>query len=181
MPGYSKASRGLSVLLRVVGILTDTTISPGLPSRQRGDRWTIHAGRNLPDKEFRYHRTVIVTAAVYPGFGSRLAPLPLTYGHWAGFTPHTSSYEFAQCCVFGKQSPPPGFCDPLPHPKGHGVRAPLIPKLRGQFAEFLEESYPDRLRLLTQPICVDLRYGQLCFNGRDVVSWQPGVTPVGEV
>ena len=59
-----------------------------------------------------------------------------------------------------------------------GMRAPLIPKLRGQFAEFLKESYPDRLRLLTQSICVDLRYGRLCFNSRDVVSWQPGVTPV---
>ncbi len=30
------------------------------------------AGRNLPDKEFRYLRTVIVTAAVYRGFGSLL-------------------------------------------------------------------------------------------------------------
>ncbi len=30
------------------------------------------AGRNLPDKEFRYLRTVIVTAAVYWGFGSVL-------------------------------------------------------------------------------------------------------------
>ncbi len=29
------------------------------------------AGRNLPDKEF-YLRTVIVTAAVYWGFGSKL-------------------------------------------------------------------------------------------------------------
>ena len=36
----------------------------------------LRAGRNLPDKEFRYLRTVIVTAAVYWGFGSelRLAP-----------------------------------------------------------------------------------------------------------
>ena len=35
---------------------------------------TIRAGRNLPDKEFRYLRTVIVTAAVYWGFDSmRLA------------------------------------------------------------------------------------------------------------
>ena len=58
--------------------------------------------------------------------------------------------------------------------------APLIPKLRGQFAEFLEESYPERLRLLTQPICVDLRYGQLCFKDYDVVSWQYEVTLVGE-
>ena len=34
--------------------------------------YTIRAGRNLPDKEFRYLRTVIVTAAVYWGFNSRL-------------------------------------------------------------------------------------------------------------
>ena len=32
----------------------------------------IRAGRNLPDKEFRYLRTVIVTAAVYRGFNSGL-------------------------------------------------------------------------------------------------------------
>ncbi len=32
----------------------------------------LRAGRNLPDKEFRYLRTVIVTAAVYWGFGSEL-------------------------------------------------------------------------------------------------------------
>ncbi len=40
--------------------------------RQRGDRYAIRAGRNLPDKEFRYLRTVIVTAAVYRGFKSEL-------------------------------------------------------------------------------------------------------------
>ena len=34
--------------------------------------YTIRAGRNLPDKEFRYLRTVIVTAAVYRGFNSYL-------------------------------------------------------------------------------------------------------------
>ena len=36
----------------------------------------IRAGRNLPDKEFRYLRTVIVTADIHGGFGSglRLAP-----------------------------------------------------------------------------------------------------------
>ena len=39
-------------------------------SCSKGDRYTIRAGRNLPDKEFRYLRTVIVTAAVYRGFGS---------------------------------------------------------------------------------------------------------------
>ena len=69
---YSKAPWGLSVPPRVSGVFTRTTISPGLPSRQRTDRYTFRAGRNLPDKEFRYLRTVIVTAAVYRGFISGL-------------------------------------------------------------------------------------------------------------
>ena len=68
----SKGSRGLSVPLRVIGIFTDTTISPSSRLRQCPDHYTIRAGRNLPDKEFRYLRTVIVTAAVYRGFNSRL-------------------------------------------------------------------------------------------------------------
>ena len=61
---YSKGSRGLSVLSWVNGIFTATTISPSLSLRQRPDRYAIRAGRNLPDKEFRYLRTVIVTAAI---------------------------------------------------------------------------------------------------------------------
>lgn len=69
---YSKGSRGLFVPLRVIGIFTDTTISPKSWLRQCPDRCTIRAGRNLPDKEFRYLRTVIVTAAVYWGFNSML-------------------------------------------------------------------------------------------------------------
>ena len=72
----SKGSRGLSVLLRVDGIFTATTISPSPSLRQRPDRYTIRAGRNLPDKEFRYLRTVIVTAAVYRGFNLELRPKP---------------------------------------------------------------------------------------------------------
>ena len=69
---YSKGARGLFVPLRVTGIFTDTTISPSSWPRQCPDRYTIRAGRNLPDKEFRYLRTVIVTAAVYRGFSSML-------------------------------------------------------------------------------------------------------------
>ena len=42
----------------------------------------------------------------------------------------------------------------------HLLRAPLLPKLRGQFAEFLNRGYPARLWILSSPICVDLRYGQ---------------------
>src|SRR5690606_40089807 len=56
----------------LIGIFTDTTISPSSWLRQCPDRYTIRAGRNLPDKEFRYLRTVIVTAAVYWGFNSML-------------------------------------------------------------------------------------------------------------
>src|SRR5574344_2423886 len=72
MLSCSKGSRGLFVPLRVIGIFTDTTISPSSRLRQCPDHYTIRAGRNLPDKEFRYLRTVIVTAAVYRGFNSRL-------------------------------------------------------------------------------------------------------------
>ena len=75
MLSYSKGSRGLSVPLRVSGIFTGTTISPSSWLRQCPDRYTIRAGRNLPDKEFRYLRTVIVTAAVYRGFDSELLPI----------------------------------------------------------------------------------------------------------
>jgi hypothetical protein len=78
-PGYSKGSWGLSVLLRVSGIFTGITTSPRSSLRQRPQRYTIRAGRNLPDKEFRYLRTVIVTADIHGGFGSelRLAADPL--------------------------------------------------------------------------------------------------------
>ena len=69
---YSKGAQGLFVPLRVNGIFTVTTISPSSWLRQCPDRYTIRAGRNLPDKEFRYLRTVIVTAAVYWGFISML-------------------------------------------------------------------------------------------------------------
>ena len=72
MPSCSKGARGLSVLLRVTGIFTGTTVSLSPWLRQWGNRYAIRAGRNLPDKEFRYLRTVIVTAAVYRGFGSLL-------------------------------------------------------------------------------------------------------------
>ena len=70
--GYSKAPWGLSVLSRVTGIFTGTTISPGGLLRQCPDHYAFRAGQNLPGKEFRYLRTVIVTAAVYWGLSSRL-------------------------------------------------------------------------------------------------------------
>ena len=96
--------------MREAGIFTSTTISPGGLLRQRPDHYAIRAGRNLPDKEFRYLRTVIVTAAVYRGFNSVLAHLLLTFRHRAGVSPYTSSYDLAQTCVFDKQLPGPILC-----------------------------------------------------------------------
>ncbi len=125
---YSKGSRGLFVPLRVIGIFTDTTISPSSRSRQCPDHYTIRAGRNLPDKEFRYLRTVIVTAAVYRGFNSALSLLLLTFRHRAGVRLYTSSLNFAQPCVFVKQLPGPILCalpggrDPFS--RSYGVNLP---------------------------------------------------------
>ena len=78
MLNYSKALRGLSVQSRVASIFTCTTISPDLLSRQCPSHYAIRAGRNLPDKEFRYLRTVIVTAAVYWGLSSLLLTFVIT-------------------------------------------------------------------------------------------------------
>ena len=81
--------------------------------RQCPNRYAFRAGQNLPDKEFRYLRTVIVTAAVYRGLNSMLllrSHLLLTFRHRAGVSSYTSSFEFAETCVFGKQSLGPLHC-----------------------------------------------------------------------
>ena len=104
--GYSKAPRGLSVLMQVIRVFTDIPISPSPSSRQRFYHYAFRAGRNLPDKEFRYLRTVIVTAAVHRGFDSNLdiiSAFLLTFRHWAGVSPYTSHCWFAETCVFVKQ------------------------------------------------------------------------------
>ena len=146
VPSCSEASRGLFVLARVGRIFTATSISPGPPSRQRPDRYTIRAGRNSPDKEFRYLRTVIVTAAVHRGFGSALrARLPLTFRHWAGVSPYASSPDLAGTCVFGKQSPGPTLCAP-PEPRGawplHPSGSPFSRSYGGSLPSSLTEDHP---------------------------------------
>lgn len=124
--------------------------------RQCGDGCAIHAGQNLPDKEFRYLRTVIVTAAVHWGFNSELAPLLLTFQHRAGVIPYTSPCGFAEYCDCGKQSLEPIHCA---QPK----LGPLLPKLRGNFAEFLRESSLARLSALTLTYLCRFWYGHLYF------------------
>ena len=180
--------------------MTHSSISLSPHQRQRGDRYAIRAGRNLPDKEFRYLRTVIVTAAVYWGFNSELAPLLLTFQHRAGVRLYTSPYGFAQPCVLSKQSPPPGLCPP---PILAYRRGSLLANLREHFAEFLKRGSLKRLGILYQSTCVGLGYGLMegyfqeplsskvnpirphytCdpspSPGPGILTWFPSTTPFG--
>ena len=133
MSSCSKAPRGLFVLLRVSRIFTAISISPGPLLRHCSSCYTFRAGRNLPDKEFRYLRTVIVTAAVHrasvQSFGLRLTS-PFNLPALGRCQLYTSPYGFAETCGFGNQSLEPIHCDPEAHihsPQGH-----LIPKLRAK-------------------------------------------------
>src|SRR5690348_17328963 len=167
MTSCSKGAWGLFVLSRGLGILTETAISPSTWSRQCPSRYAIRAGRNLPDKEFRYLRTVIVTAAVYRGFGSERRPCGLTpplnlpapgrrqcvYGALCGL---------ARTCVFAKQSLGPILCGLSARPPRRWLhrQASLLPKLRDHYAEFLDHVSLVHLRLLASPTCVGFRYGR---------------------
>ncbi len=51
----------------------------------------------------------------------------------------------------------------------------LLPKLRGHFAEFLNKGSPVRLRILSSPTCVGLRYGHRILTV-STFSRQPGFT-----
>ena len=77
----------------------------------------------------------------------------MTFRHRAGVSPYTSPFGFAETCVFDKQSPGPFHCGLL-------SEAPLLPKLRGQYAEFLNNPSPVGLRILSSSTCVGLRYGR---------------------
>src|SRR5438045_7976864 len=149
-PNYSKAPRGLFVLSWETRIFTGTSISPSPLSRQCSSRYSLRSGRNFPDKDMRYLMTVIVTAAVHRGFASPLlARLRLTFRHWAGVSPYTSACALAETCVFGKQSLEPVSCDPLALScitQEKATRAPLLPKVRGQFDEFLHRGFLVHMR-----------------------------------
>ena len=86
----------------------------------------------------------------------------MTFRHRAGVSPYTSSYDFAETCVFGKQSLGPFHCGHLGLKSArdyHPIMAPLLPKLRGHFAEFLNEGSLDHLGILYPPTCVGLGTG----------------------
>jgi hypothetical protein len=162
-PRCSKAPRGLFVLSWVTRIFTGTSISPSPLSRQCSSRYSFRAGRNLPDKEFRYLRTVIVTAAVHRGFSSWLrTPLALTFRHWAGVSPYTSACALAETCVFGKQSLEPIYCGPLtPAAKQHELLGhPFFRRYGVNLPSSLTEGRSFTLGEVPQPTSVGLRYGQ---------------------
>ncbi len=150
--------------------MTGNSISLSRCWRQRGSRYAIRAGRNLPDKEFRYLRTVIVTAAVYRGFNSTLSHLLLTFRHRAGVRPYTSSCDFAEPCVFSKQSPPPSLCPQLQVALEPGL---LLANLRRHFAEFLQHRSLKRLGILYQSTCVGLGYDLMEGYFQEPISGPP--------
>ena len=84
---------------------------------------------------------------------------------------------FAETCVFDKQSLPPFHCGPsqLHRQAMSPKRACLLPKLRHQFAEFLNWSSPKRLRILSSSTCVGLRYGLIIISMRSF-SRKPRIT-----
>ena len=67
----------------------------------------------------------------------------------------------ARTCVFAKQSLGPIHCDLEARLTRSELRrkASLLPKLRDQYAEFLDHVSLVHLRLLASPTCVGLRYG----------------------
>jgi hypothetical protein len=58
-------------------------------------------------KEFRYLRILKVRTAVYEGFTQGPKPPCIPTSHLARVSSYTSSCDFAEACVFSKQSAPP--------------------------------------------------------------------------
>ena len=92
-------------------------------------------------------------------------PPGLTFQHWSGVTPYTSSCELAGSCVFGKQSLGVFSCGPA-------IAGRVILRTYDRcIAEFLNEESLVHLRLLASPTCVGFRYGHCQFSSRGF-SWQ---------
>ena len=99
-------------------------------------------------------KRVIVTPAVYWSF-VRLEPA-FRYQHWAGFSGRTKPFDLAATYVLVKQSGLPCHCDqPLAR------LAPLVPKVRGQFAEFPRVDFRRHaLGFSPRGTCVSSWYGR---------------------
>ena len=81
------------------------------------------------------------------------------YLHWAGLSDHTQPFGLAVTYVLVKQSERPSHCD-----QPSARLAPLIPKVRGQFAEFPRLGLDrDALAFSARGTCVSSRYGHLSY------------------
>src|SRR5256712_9764386 len=111
-------------------------------------------GRFLLRLAYGNLKRVIVTPAVYWSF-VRLEPA-FRYQHWAGFSGRTKPFDLAATYVLVKQSGLPCHCDqPLAR------LAPLVPKVRGQFAEFPRVDFRRHaLGFSPRGTCVSSRYGR---------------------
>ena len=169
IPSCSKGSRGLSVLPRVSGIFTGTTISPSPSLRQRPSRYTIRAGRFLADEEFRYLRNRY-------SYDRRLlelrfkASLPRELTNPLNLpAPGTCQSLYIalrlsrDLCFLVNSRPARFSAAPLDSTREglHLLRASHLPKLRDHFAEFLNEGSLAHLWILSSSTCVGLRYGHL--------------------
>ncbi len=179
MASWSQAPRGLFVLPRVTRICTGPAVSPGPSSRQRPRRDAFRAGRNLPDKEFRYLRTVIVTAAVYRGFPSGLTTPPVNLPAlgrrqplYVGFPPSQRPVVLVTSRVGRFAATPSGLACAIPYPghpfsRSYGVNLPSS----------LTRAHPSTW------VCSTCRPGSVC--GTDTAwlargfSRQPRRSPLG--
>ena len=98
-------------------IFTAISFSPSAPSRQYPTRYVFRAGCLSSTEEFRYLRTVRVTAAIHQYLSQKLiscetSPLSVIFWHWADVSMYISSYEFAHTCVLVKQSIESFYCGP---------------------------------------------------------------------
>ena len=105
---------------------------------------------------------VIVTTAVYWGFNSPLRPTsgltgPLNLPAPGRRQSIYINFTFSHGPVFLINSRTPLFS--AAPPAYTTSEAPLLPKLRGHFAEFLNHSSPERLSILNLTTCVGLGYG----------------------
>ena len=143
-----------------------------------GNRYAIRAGRNLPDKEFRYLRTVIVTAAVHRGFSSQLHPscdkLTALFNLPAPGRrqPLYVVFDFAETCVFVKQSPYAFHCGPLTLlTRYRGTPSPEVTGLICRVPERVFSRAP--LDILLVYLCrFEVRFPYILLRG---FSWQRGI------
>ena len=129
-----------------------------------------HSAQNL--RCVQNLRTVIVTADIHQGLYQSAKHIAtshrryLTFWHWSGVTPYTSSCEFAGSCVFGKQLPEILSLRPF-HKEGQA----LSRSYGCFFAEFLGDHSLVRLGLIDLITCVGLRYGFYTDKFREF-SWK---------